>query len=106
MFNLTHFTSSTLNVSNAVKISLVAATLTLSSLSAQAIELDPSELAVSVEQNISAASEGMLARAKQELILSIKEQISQQVFDSAEQTEIVKLDAKTPVLVTQQSVAK
>lgn len=106
MFNLTNFTSSTVNVSNTVKMSLVAMTLTLSSLSVQAIELDPSELAVSVEQNITAASQDMLARAKQELILSLKEQISQQVFDSEEQAETVKLDAKTPVLVTQQPVIK
>ncbi|MBB1268320.1 hypothetical protein [Shewanella sp. SR44-3] len=109
MFNLTQLTSRlTTQSSSLVKTGLVAATLTLASFSSQAVEIDASELLVAVEQNITQASQDALINAKQELILSLQEQISQQLYSVTEIDEaaIAFEINEQNLVVTQRSEAK
>jgi hypothetical protein len=76
------------------------------SVSQKSVALDSNDLVVAVEKNIKDASQEILANAKQEFILSLKEQISQQAFDINEQTDTVKNDVTAPVLVSQKTEAK
>jgi hypothetical protein len=103
MFNLTSIIRSNKNL---VVTGLVAASFAFGSVSAQAAEFTTNDIVVAVEKNITAASQDMLANAKQDFILSLKEQISQQAFDINEQTDTVKNDVTAPVLVSQQTEAK
>lgn len=103
MFNLTSIIRSNKNL---VVTGLVAASFAFGSVPAQAIEFDSNDLVVAVEKNIKDASQEILANAKQEFILSLKEQISQQAFDINEQTDTVKNDVTAPVLVSQKTEAK
>jgi ribosomal protein L17 len=102
MFNLTSIIRSNKNL---VVTGLVAASFVFGSVSAQAIELDSNDLIMSVEKNITDASKDILANAKQEFLFSLKNQISQQFFDTKEQTQTVKINVKTPASVSQKSVA-
>ncbi|MBR9727659.1 hypothetical protein ACFOD0_04995 [Shewanella intestini] len=88
--------NSTKIIARSIKSSIAVVVLATASLSAQANEILMNDTLSSIEKNISHASSEMFTNAQQDIVLSLKMQIAEQVFalssaleniDTAEVTE-------------------
>lgn len=68
-------------------VAAVALMMSLGSFTAQANDLMVQDTFTMLEQNISKASQDLIFSAKQELLLSLKTQIAEQIFDSGINTD-------------------
>ncbi|WP_394130328.1 hypothetical protein [Shewanella maritima] len=78
--------NSTNIISRTIKSTIAVAVLATASLSAQATEISVSDTLVSIEQNISRASQDMIANMQQEMMLTLQAQIAEQLFEVAQDT--------------------
>lgn len=74
-------------ISRSIKSTVAVAVLAMAGVSAQANEISVSETLTSIERNLTQASQDMLANMQQDMVLTLRAQIAEQIFEVASQDD-------------------